>query len=66
LGQGKENARVFLKDNADLSDEIEKRLKESLGIGPRVDAPAQDAPAQEVPVESAAGDLAGADVAPPA
>jgi len=44
LGQGKENARTFLKDNPDLSNEIEKRIKESLGMGPRVDAPA-DAPA---------------------
>ena len=40
LGQGKENARIFLKDNPDLSDEIEKRIKEAMGIGPRVDAPA--------------------------
>lgn len=44
LGQGKENARTFLKDNPDLSNEIEKRIKESLGMGPRVDAPA-NAPA---------------------
>jgi recombination protein RecA len=40
LGQGKENARAFLRDNPDLSDELEKRIKEKLGIGPRVDAPA--------------------------
>jgi recombination protein RecA len=39
LGQGKENARQFLKDNADLSDEIEKRIKEKLGVGARVDQP---------------------------
>ena len=39
LGQGKENARAFLRDNPDLSDEIEKRIKEKLGIGPQVDAP---------------------------
>ncbi|HZM58061.1 MAG TPA: recombinase RecA, partial [Acidimicrobiales bacterium] len=37
LGQGKENARSFLKDNPDLSDELEKKIKEKLGIGPRVD-----------------------------
>ncbi len=59
LGQGKENARVFLKDNPDLSDEIEKRLKESLGIGPRADAPA----ATDTPVEALEDP---ADVAPPA
>ena len=38
LGQGKENARQFLRDNPDLTDELEKRIKEKLGIGPRVDA----------------------------
>ncbi len=40
LGQGKENARSFLKDNPDLADEIEKKIKEKLGVGPRVDKPA--------------------------
>ncbi len=40
LGQGKENARTFLKDNADLANEVEKRIKEQLGLGPRIDAPA--------------------------
>src|SRR6185437_11902368 len=28
LGQGKENARNFLRDNPDLANEIEKRIKE--------------------------------------
>jgi recombination protein RecA len=37
LGQGKENARTFLLDNPDLADEIEKKIKEKLGVGPRVD-----------------------------
>ena len=37
LGQGKENARNFLRDNADLANEIEKRIKEKLGVGPRLD-----------------------------
>jgi recombination protein RecA len=40
LGQGKENARQFLRDNPDLANEIEKRIKEKLGIGPAVDAEA--------------------------
>ena len=40
LGQGKENARTFLRDNPDLADEIEKRIKEKLGIGPHLDAEA--------------------------
>ncbi|MCA0329094.1 MAG: recombinase RecA [Actinobacteria bacterium] len=33
LGQGKENARTFLKDNPDLADELEKKIKTKLGIG---------------------------------
>ena len=33
LGQGKENARNFLKDNPDLADELDRRIREKLGIG---------------------------------
>jgi recombination protein RecA len=44
LGQGKENARAFLRDNPDLADEIEKKIKEKLGIGARIDAPADGTP----------------------
>ena len=32
LGQGKEKARTFLKDNPDLADEIERRIREKLGL----------------------------------
>jgi recombination protein RecA len=42
LGQGKENARGFLRDNPDLADEVEKRIKEKLGIGAQIDAPSED------------------------
>ncbi len=38
LGQGKENARKFLLENTDVRDEIEKKIKEKLGIGATVDA----------------------------
>jgi len=48
LGQGKENARAFLRDNPDLADEIEKKIKEKLGIGAHLDAPA-DAQVDELP-----------------
>ncbi|HEX6232209.1 MAG TPA: recombinase RecA [Jiangellaceae bacterium] len=44
LGQGKENARKFLKDNPDLADEIEKKIKEKLGVGPKVDDPIAEPP----------------------
>jgi recombination protein RecA len=40
LGQGKENARNFLRENPDMANEIEKRIKEKLGVGPRLDADA--------------------------
>ena len=33
LGQGKEKARHFLKDNPDLADEIEKKIFVKLGVG---------------------------------
>jgi len=66
LGQGKENARVFLKDNPDLSDEVEKRLKEALGIGPRVDAPAEEESIDPVDFTVAVDAQDAKDVAPPA
>ena len=33
LGQGKENARQYLKDNPGLTDELERLIKEKLGVG---------------------------------
>ena len=39
LGQGKENARNFLKDNPDLANEIEKKIKEKLGVGVQPEEP---------------------------
>ncbi len=39
-GQGKENARKFLKENPDIAAEVEKRIKEKLGIGAVLDAEA--------------------------
>jgi recombination protein RecA len=47
LGQGKENARRFLKENPDVANEIEKRIKEKLGIGAKLD----DEEAVAAPVE---------------
>ncbi|MQY18916.1 intein-containing recombinase RecA [Nocardia macrotermitis] len=40
LGQGKENARKFLLENTDVRNEIEKKIKEKLGIGADVTADA--------------------------
>ena len=47
LGQGKENARAFLRDNPDLADEIEKRIKEKFGVGAQVDEPPPVGPPAE-------------------
>jgi recombination protein RecA len=33
LGQGKENARAYLKDNPELTNDLERQLKEKVGIG---------------------------------
>jgi recombination protein RecA len=33
LGQGRENAKAFLQENADVAAEIEVRVKEILGLG---------------------------------
>jgi len=56
LGQGKENARNFLHDNEDLANEIEKKIKEKLGVGPRLDA---DASAPSAGPAGAAGQSPG-------
>ncbi|WP_433375459.1 recombinase RecA [Streptosporangium sp. CA-115845] len=53
LGQGKENARNFLKNHPDMANEIEKKIKEKLGVGPRVDSPAAPPPA--APATAASG-----------
>jgi recombination protein RecA len=53
LGQGKENARTFLKENQDMANEIEKKIKEKLGVGPRVDAEAAAVPVVDGPVKPA-------------
>jgi recombination protein RecA len=33
LGQGRENAKLFIKENADLAGEIEGKVRKALGIG---------------------------------
>ena len=56
LGQGKENARTYLKTNPDIANEIEKRIKEKMGIGPQLDAPA--AGSAPVGVDPVTGEVA--------
>src|SRR5690606_33510293 len=47
LGQGKENARNFLRSNPDMADEIEKRIKEKLGVPTGDDGAAGEAAKDE-------------------
>jgi recombination protein RecA len=44
LGQGKENARKFLRDNPDVANEVEKRILDKLGIGAKLDDDPTPAP----------------------
>ncbi len=48
LGQGKENARSFMRDNPDIANEIEKRIKETLGLVPSIDADQPSPPAVDL------------------
>jgi recombination protein RecA len=63
LGQGKENARTFLRDNPDLANEIEKKIKEKLGVGPSLDAEAPG-PAPGAAAGTGANPAAGLKVVP--
>ena len=47
LGQGRENAKQFLRDNPDLADEVELRLREKLGMPTPTVQPAREAAAAE-------------------
>ncbi|WP_367115182.1 hypothetical protein [Actinophytocola sp.] len=51
LGQGKENARKFLRDNPDVANEIEKRIKDKLGIGAKLDVDDTDTEPAPAPVD---------------
>ncbi len=39
LGQGRENARLFLKEHTDIRDKIEHELRKSLGLSPLASSP---------------------------
>jgi recombination protein RecA len=69
LGQGKENARNFLHENEDMANEIERRIKEKLGIGPSLDtdtAPGDLAPSIPAPARSGNGTGASRSITTPA
>ena len=58
MGQGRENARAFLKENKDIRQEIENRLRQGLGL------PVPDLAAAE-PIAAAGGSKGGAVVQMP-
>jgi len=58
LGQGKENARTFLRDNPQLCDELEVKIKQKLGVGPKTAGEESQAPAVEAEDVVDAGDTA--------
>jgi recombination protein RecA len=53
VGQGRENAKMFLKDNVEMAAEIEAKVKEHLGIAPVVEAGAPES-ADEVQADTPA------------
>ena len=61
LGQGKEKARNFLKNNPDLADEIEKKIFVKLGVGAAAaeagEDVAMDVPGADDPLTDEAVDL---------
>jgi recombination protein RecA len=71
LGQGKENARTFLKENPDMANELEKKIKEKLGVGPKLDddpaspaTPPADAATTGAATGAGAGTSTGGKAAP--
>jgi recombination protein RecA len=67
LGQGRENARLFLKEHADVREKIEKELRKKLGIPQPGSANGNQAPAAqaEKPAAQAATAAAAAGKAAP-
>jgi recombination protein RecA len=55
IGQGRENARQFLKENRDIRDQIDLELRKTLGLIRAVDASAESTPTPPVRPAGAAG-----------
>ncbi|MEP7273982.1 MAG: recombinase RecA [Acidobacteriota bacterium] len=49
LGQGRENAKTFLRENPELANRIEAEVRSALGIGGKAQAAAASAPQPPVP-----------------
>ena len=60
IGQGRDNAREFLRENVQLAHEIENKVRESLGIAPlQAAVPRATAPAATPDADAADGVVAG-------
>jgi recombination protein RecA len=56
IGQGRENARQFLKDNPDIRQQIDTELRKALGLGRKEpEAVAATVPAPEAAKPATAG-----------
>lgn len=55
IGQGRENAKQYLKDNPQVCAEIERRVRElfNMETDPASEAPAKETPAKETPAKAA-------------
>ncbi len=59
IGQGRENAKQFLKDNPDIRAKLEVELRRELGLKSMVPEPPEVAPEQKQAVAAAHGKTAG-------
>jgi recombination protein RecA len=50
IGQGRENARAFLKENKDTLNKLDAEVRKQLGLTPPAAPTAVPAPAQSTPV----------------
>ena len=65
IGQGRENAKQFLKDNPDIAGAIERAIRQNAGLptGAKLDASETAAPADDAADDAAPADDAAADAA---
>ena len=64
IGQGRENAKMFLRDNPELGSEVERRVREVLGLAPMPEeAIAEKATAEKVPAGKATAEKVPAEKA---
>ena len=47
IGQGKDNVRDYLRENTEIAEEIEVKVREALGMGPEAEKKAADEKAEK-------------------